>query len=100
VQVPGDPRVTDGQILDGSLVVAMENRTLRAARWAFRGGLLADDRGVQDVFVPVKLLEFQVRDSGGEKWRDYVCESHSSSDRSLVRLARKAANNHKSVAIP
>jgi hypothetical protein len=80
--------------------VAVQDRAWRATRWAFRGVLLTGDRGLQDVFVLVELLEFQVRNPGGEKWDDCVGDSHSLSDRRLVRLAPKVANNHKSVAIP
>ena len=67
----------------------MQDRAWGAARWALRGGLLAGDDGVQLVVVSVELLEFQVRNSGGEKRRDCVGDSHSSSDRSLVRVAQK-----------
>ena len=95
IERPRRTRAAHRQILHGSVVVAMQDRAWGAARWALRGGLLACDDGVQLVVVPVKLLEFQVRNSGGEKWRDCVCEGHSSSDRSLVRLAPKAMKSHK-----
>ena len=54
----------------------MQDRAWGAARWALRGGLLAGDDGVQLVVVSVELLEFQVRNSGGEKRRDCVGDSH------------------------
>ena len=83
------------QILHGSVVVAVQDCAGCSTSRAIRGGLLAGDDCVQLIVVSVKLLEFQVRDSGGEKRRDCVGDSHSSSDRSLVRVAPKVVKNHK-----
>ena len=91
-------RAAHWQILHGSVVVAMQDRAGCAARRALRGGLLAGDDGVQLVVVPVELLKFQVRNSGGEKRHDCVCEGHSSYDRSLVRLAPKVVKSPKMLA--
>ena len=90
---PRRVRAAYWQILHGSVVVAVQDCAGCSTSRAIRGGL-------QDVFVLVKLLEFQVRNSSGEKRRNCVCEGHSSSDRALVRLAPKVANNHKSVSSP